>query len=66
MDWQAQVGKNIVFEDGKILRLVQLKPREGGLMAIFEVIDPPGIPRRFYYSLNEFAQQFQQLYEARQ
>lgn len=66
MDWQAQVGKPIVFEDGKILKLVQLKPREGGLMAIFEVTDPPGIPRRFYYSLHEFEQQFLQLYQARQ
>ena len=65
MDWQAQVGRQIVFEDGKILKLVQLKPRESGLMAIFEVTDPPGNPRRFYESLREFEQKFLQLYESR-
>jgi hypothetical protein len=65
MDWNKAVGKSHKFEDGKIIKLVQIKEREGGPWAIFEVTDPPGNPRRFYNPLVEFAQKFQHLFESK-
>ena len=62
MDWQSKIGKTHKFEDGRFMRLVQIKDREGGPWMIWEVTDPPGNPRRFYTPLNEFAMQFESIF----
>lgn len=57
------VGKTVVFEDGKTLKLFQIKQREECEWAIFEINEGGKIPRRLTETLYEFTRKFGKLFE---
>lgn len=57
------VGKTVKFEDGKSIKLHQIKHREDGDWAIFEINEGGAIPRRLSCNLYEFSQKFGKFFE---
>jgi hypothetical protein len=59
------VGKTVDFEDGKSIRIHQIKQREECPWVIFEINEGGNIPRRLTTTLYEFQQKFGKLFETR-
>ena len=59
------VGKTVDFEDGKSIRIHQIKQREECPWVIFEINEGGNIPRRLITTLYEFQQKFGKLFETR-
>lgn len=55
-------GKSYSFEDGNVLKVIQVKRRDDGLWVIFEIISPGALPRRFVDKLEEFASKYEHLF----
>ena len=59
------IGKTVDFEDGKSIRIHQIKQREECPWVIFEINEGGNIPRRLTTTLYEFQQKFGKLFETR-
>ena len=59
------VGKTVDFEDGKSIKIHQIKQREECPWVIFEINEGGNIPRRLMTTLYEFQQKFGKLFEER-
>lgn len=56
-------GKSYTFEDGIMVKLLQVKQREAGLTAIYEITYPGGIPKRQIISMTDFVKQWGHLFQ---
>jgi hypothetical protein len=56
------LGREHVFEDGIILRVIQVKQRHDGMYVTYETQYPKALPRRFVVRLREFYDQFNHLF----
>ena len=56
-------GTCYTFPDGIEIKLLQVKQRETGLNALYEITYPGGIPKRHILNLHEFVKQWGHLFE---
>lgn len=59
---QKLSGKSHIFEDGNILKVIQVKRRDDGLWVTFEITTPGALPRRFVDKLEEFSSKYEHLF----
>lgn len=62
-DYLNLLGKKFTFEDGALIEVIQIKPREGGLWVHYLTSINNSLPRKLVMPLNEFNNTYGHLFK---
>jgi hypothetical protein len=62
-DYLYLTGKKFSFEDGSLLEVIQLKPREDGMWVHYFISMNSNLPRKLVMKLDEFNNTFGHLFK---
>ena len=63
MNPQDLLGKSYTFEDGSLIKVLQLKNREDGLWVHYEISINSSLPRKLVMPIKEFINTYEHLFK---